>query len=167
MTKLNVDPTTLIDWFDAFDDENPWAALSNFYVGEPFYVAAVPWPGAYTTGEHAFQAQKAISEADSDFVRQAYGPAVAKARGRNIVLRPDWEQSKIVVMRQVLLAKFAAGRVEAVVLLATGQAELVEGTWWNDRVWGVDLTRPDRPGRNELGKLLMARRTELTAEVLA
>ena len=56
-------------------------------------------------------------------------------------------------------------------LLETGTRLLVEGTWWHDRVWGVDLAaRPAHSlpwhgaGRNWLGALLMARRSELVAE---
>ena len=56
-------------------------------------------------------------------------------------------------------------------LLKTGNAILIEGTFWNDRTWGVGLRRiKDKDGniiaykgsgRNQLGKLLMKVRDEL------
>ena len=42
-------------------------------------------------------------------------------------------------------------------LLATGDAELVEGNTWGDQVWGVC----DGVGENHLGKTLMRIRSEL------
>ncbi len=42
-------------------------------------------------------------------------------------------------------------------LLATGDAELVEGNNWGDRFWGICRGE----GRNELGKILMKVRDEL------
>ena len=37
-------------------------------------------------------------------------------------------------------------------LLATGDAELIEGNWWHDQFWGVC----NGVGQNQLGKILMA-----------
>jgi predicted NAD-dependent protein-ADP-ribosyltransferase YbiA (DUF1768 family) len=45
-------------------------------------------------------------------------------------------------------------------LLATGEAELIEGNTWNDTFWGVCKGE----GQNWLGKILMEVRKEL-AEV--
>uniref|UniRef100_UPI00345E83CD NADAR domain-containing protein n=1 Tax=uncultured Duncaniella sp. TaxID=2768039 RepID=UPI00345E83CD len=42
-------------------------------------------------------------------------------------------------------------------LIATGDAELVEGNYWHDTVWGVC----DGVGENHLGKILMRVREEL------
>jgi predicted NAD-dependent protein-ADP-ribosyltransferase YbiA (DUF1768 family) len=61
----------------------------------------------------------------------------------------------------VLARKFHPAREEAQMLLDTGDAQLVEGTYWHDQVWGVDITTGI--GRNWLGTLLMARRAELRA----
>lgn len=43
----------------------------------------------------------------------------------------------------------------------TGHGLLIEGTYWDDRIWGVDMLHPDRPGETWLGVLLMARRADL------
>lgn len=156
---------TVISWFDDFGGHNPYAYLSNFYMGEP-----IVWRGAsYPTGEHLFAALKTTNLADHEKIRKATGPAAAKSTGRTIDLRPDWEQVKYDAMVLVLALKFTLERAEGQWLLDTGDALLVEGTHWGDTVWGVDLSDwADPPwrrfGRNWLGRLLMARRAELRAE---
>lgn len=157
-------------WFDDFDDDptNDYRFLSNFYVGEPIWVAGTE----FETGEHMFQAMKARTRKAFEMVRTADGPGHAKALGRSIPLRDDWEAVKYDVMAAVLRSKFAPDRSEADLLLATGDRLLVEGTYWRDRVWGIDLGKyearhdPTAYGRNWLGTLLMAVRAELryTAE---
>jgi ribA/ribD-fused uncharacterized protein len=156
---------TVISWFDDFGGHNPYAYLSNFYIGEP-----IMWRGAsYPTGEHLFAALKAATTSDHETIRNAPGPAAAKTTGRSIDLRPDWELVKYDAMVLVLALKFTLERAEGQWLLGTGDALLVEGTHWGDTVWGVDLSDwADLPwqrfGRNWLGRLLMARRAELRAE---
>lgn len=178
---------TVISNFDAFEGSNEYAFLSNFYVGaEPLRFR----DREYRTGEHMFQAFKARNRADHDAVQRCDTPAEAKQQGKHMLrLRPDWERVKYDVMRLVLACKFQLSREEGPLLLATGDALLIEGTLWGDQVWGVDLkkgrqrwleeTRTDAadafwnagegwewsPGRNWLGALLMVRRAELTAQV--
>lgn len=176
----------VISYFDTFEGENEWAALSNFYQGQPIRVG----PYVFATGEHFFQAMKAQNSRDFRKIVASATPGEAKANGGHLLrLRPDWAMVKYDVMRWVLAEKFSPGRHEAGVLLATGDALLVEGTTWGDQIWGVDLkagrkltTRRDdatgklvetpwepgepwefSPGRNWLGVLLMARRAELIA----
>lgn len=175
---------SVISYLDDFEGKNEWAALSNFWRGRP-----IPF-GKYVfaTGEHFFQAMKARNGTDFRKVLACATPGEAKAQGKHMLrLRPDWERVKYDVMRLVLAHKFALGREEAAVLLATGDALIVEGTTWGDRVWGVDLAAGRRrttaenrdgepwepgepwwvsPGRNWLGCLLMARRAELRAQQL-
>ncbi len=57
------------------------------------------------------------------------------------------------------MAKFTQNPDLLSKLLATGDAELIEGNTWGDRVWGVDLYRG--AGENHLGKILMRIRDEL------
>jgi ribA/ribD-fused uncharacterized protein len=138
------------------------------------------------SGEHMFQSFKASIDADHDMINRASTPGEAKANGRHYLhLRMDWERVKFDVMRLVLRTKFQEGREEAALLLATGDALLIEGNTWGDRVWGVDLKAARKamenmgegprwepgegweaaPGRNWLGVLLMARRAELLGEM--
>ena len=62
-------------------------------------------------------------------------------------------------MRSLLAQKFRLGQPLGLRLIATGDAELVEGNTWGDRYWGV----VDGVGENRLGELLMDRRAELRA----
>lgn len=146
--------TNAITYFDNFEGPNPYGFLSNFY-DHPFKLGAI----VYRTGEHAFQAYKAIDRTTHMAIRNQPSPAQAKAKGKRIKLRPDWETVKYDVMRQVLAAKFGARSELAELLLATGDAMLIEGNTWNDKVWGVN--KDTMVGRNWLGHLLMARRAEL------
>lgn len=170
---LNRDPKNVIAWFDDFNDENDkvnrFRFLSNFYVGAPIIIDGLE----FQTGEHAFQAYKAQNYTDFEIVGTATSPGAAKALGRRIPLREDWEAVKYDVMALVVRSKFTLDREEGDLLLNTGDALLVEGTYWGDQVWGVALQRdsgqsPRNPalmshGRNWLGTLLMARRAELRA----
>lgn len=162
----------VIAWFDDFDGPHDFAALSNFYEGEPIAIKA--WGDTFKTGEHAFAAMKAYDEYGKTVsymqIRDANGPGGAKALGRVCRLRDDWEEVKYDVMMTVLRHKFTLDREEGKVLLQTGDALLIEGTFWGDHVWGVALGENSEPlaepGRNWLGTMLMARRAELRAETL-
>lgn len=159
---------TRILWFDDFNEPghetNGHRFLSNFYVGEPIALAG----DYFATGEHAFQAAKAKTPKVFGMVRDADSPGHAKALGRSVPLRDDWELVKYDVMAAVVRAKFTPRREEGKLLLETGDRLLVEGTYWGDTVWGTNLNQWRRvlpPGRNWLGTLLMARRAELRAHV--
>ena len=122
-----------------------WKALSNF---EPAWVY---FDGvAYPTVEHAFQAAKTFNQWERDAIRSARTPAEAKRLGRAVDLRADWEVAKVDVMRELLVWKFTAEPFRSI-LLATGDAELVEGNFWRDTVWGMC----NGVGENRLGRLLM------------
>src|SRR5687768_9254675 len=111
-----VDPTLLIDHFDEFDRPNPWAAFSNFFIGEPIPIPRDPdapcfpfaeqGPEYAPTGEHLYQAAKAHSVTAWLWVLGSESPGESKYRGRHVELRPDWEEVKYDVMRQVLGVKF-------------------------------------------------------------
>jgi ribA/ribD-fused uncharacterized protein len=167
---VNLDPTRLINWFGVGSDNNPYNFLSNGYVGERILLTPnleAKFDIDYVlSAEHLYQASKAANESDAQWILRAptpFGLNGAKSRGRSVELRHDWESIKFDVMRGVLACKFASGSDLATKLMHTGPAELVEGNTWGDTTWGVDLTKPNRPGRNWLGVLLMARRAELFA----
>jgi ribA/ribD-fused uncharacterized protein len=179
VSKTKFDPSTLnqpgkeIVWFDDFnqhegnDPTNTYRFLSNFYVGEPFTLAGLRWGpeddlAQFKTGEHAFQAMKALSEEDFKAIVDSPTPSEAKKLGRTC--KTDiarWDSIRFDVMAAVVRSKFTLDREEGPLLLATGHALLMEGTQWGDQVWGVDMLKEGWPGRNWLGTLLMARRAEL------
>lgn len=157
----------IIGWFDDFDSPHSYRALSNFYEGGPLYIHDLD-TRPFKTGEHAYAAMKARYLTDYERIREATTPGNAKKLGRLCELRPDWEEVKYDAMMAVLRAKFTLDREEGDVLMQTGHALLIEGTYWNDTVWGVSHEKTDvvweAPGRNWLGTMLMARRAELQAE---
>jgi ribA/ribD-fused uncharacterized protein len=114
---------------------------------------------ARPTSEHYFQAQKFKDEADREAVRTAKTPmqAARLGRDRKRTLRRDWESVKVGIMRKAVLAKFTQHEELRALLLATGDAQLVEHTE-NDDYWGDG---GDGSGRNMLGQILMQVREEL------
>jgi ribA/ribD-fused uncharacterized protein len=126
--------------------------LSNFHPS-PIEVDGI----VYSTVEHAFQAAKTFDLEEKQAVAQAATPGIAKRKGRKVQLRPDWEQVKVGIMEELVRLKFTTYPDLGEQLLATGDAELVEGNNWNDTFWGVCRGK----GRNALGKILMKVRSEL------
>jgi ribA/ribD-fused uncharacterized protein len=122
-----------------------------------FYAARVEWDGVgYPTVEHAFQAAKTTDPQARERIRGAETPGAAKAMGRRVPLRPDWDAVKVDIMRELLFKKFQDLDLAAA-LYATEDVPLVEGNWWGDTFWGVCQGR----GENMLGKLLMEVRATL------
>jgi hypothetical protein len=77
---------------------------------------------------------------------------------------PGWSAKKFQRMRAVLVAKFSQHDDFREILLATGQARLVESATVDsavNRLWG----EVNGVGQNVLGKLLMAVRDELSGPV--
>lgn len=109
----------------------------------------------YPTVEHAYQAAKTLSPMCRELIRTAPSASAAKRLGKEVAIRPDWPAVKIDVMRGLLRQKFSDPALEQL-LLATGDAELVEGNFWHDIFWGVC----DGEGLNWLGRLLMQVREE-------
>lgn len=125
--------------------------LSNFYLIPIAYDSLT-----YTSSEAAFQAQK-TTDLRVRMQFQGLSPRQAKAFGRKITLRPDWEEVKIDIMHEILRAKFSQNNNLAVRLLETYPAYLEEGNTWGDTFWGVC----NGVGQNQLGSLLMKVRSEL------
>lgn len=90
----------------------------------------------FDNGEAGFQAQKTLDpKIRAEF--QGLNPSEAKKKGRHVKLRPDWEEVKGQIMYEIVLAKFSQNPDLKEKLLATGDAELVEGNNWGDDYWGV------------------------------
>ena len=138
-----------------------FAFLSNFYPS-PITISGETYP----TVEHAFQALKTYDVAARRLIAAAPTPGKAKAMGRAVVLRADWEEIKEDVMKICLKAKFDIPELREK-LLATGDAYLVEGTVWHDNEWGS--CNCDRCkniiGKNKLGNALMAIREEIRNDI--
>lgn len=117
-----------------------------------FYEAPVTWKGVvYPTSEHAYQAAKTLDSVERNQIRLAETPAIAKKLGRKVTIREDWEEVKFDFMFKIVWNKFILNQELATKLLATGDAELIEGNWWGDTYWGVCRGE----GQNNLGLILM------------
>jgi N-glycosidase YbiA len=66
-----------------------------------------------------------------------------------------------------LLAKKFKDPVLAAQLLSTGDAQLIEGNTWGDKIWGCVQVNGAWVGENGLGKLLMQIRSTMAATDLA
>ena len=132
--------------------------LSNFYQS-PVSFGGLTYPNA----EAAFQAQKCGSEADKVKYTQVKNPVRAKQMGKKEPNLPEnWYEISYGIMLGVVRAKFAVPEMAAK-LLATGDAELVEGNHHHDNLWGhCSCARcAARVGQNRLGRILMQVRQEL------
>lgn len=141
----------VFEMINTFDGKYRW--LSNF------------WPSVveldnamYASVEHAYQAAKTLDESwRVKLTKPTLTAAGAKKIGQRVPMREDWEDVKIGVMRDLLVQKFTNLTLRQALIDTKGE-ELVEGNWWGDTFWGVCKGK----GRNELGKLLMEIRDELS-----
>jgi ribA/ribD-fused uncharacterized protein len=126
-----------------------------------FYGATVELDGLeYRSTEHAYQAAKTLDAAERRRIREAEKANEAKQLGQNVKKRPEWEEIKVSVMKELVKQKFTKHKDLKEKLLATGDAYLEETNHWHDTFWGVCKGK----GQNHLGKILMEVREELKRE---
>ncbi len=129
------------------------AFLSNFYP------VMIRYEGmSFPSVEAAFQAAKSWDVRHRLACSQSSAKD-AKALGRKVKLREDWEKKKIGIMYELLTEKFRNPEFREK-LLATGDAVLVEGNQHGDRFWG----QVNGEGENWLGKLLINVRDKIREE---
>lgn len=144
---------------NCFDGE--YSFLSNFYEKD-FQLNGI----TYKTSEHAFQSIKAKYPDQAKQVREAATPGQAKRLGRKVDLVDGWNESRVAVMTEIIRAKFTSDQEMRDKLLSTADALLIEGNYWHDNFWGdCSCSRcSNKPGLNNLGKILMLVRAGLAAE---
>lgn len=146
----------------------------DFYPLSNFSAFTQQWQGLrFDTSEHVYHWEKFALLVGSTphqlTIRQAIRKAIHgaisaheafKIAERNrYYRRPDWDEVKVGIMREILRAKIQQHEYVRRKLLATGNRELIENSW-RDSFWGWG---PDRNGQNQLGKLWMELRAELRA----
>ncbi len=136
------------DIIDSFQGEYRW--LSNF---EP--VDIVFEGELYPSVEHAYVAAKTLDRTARKAIALLSTPGAAKRAGRMLKVRPDWDTVKLDVMRSLTRQKYHHARLRRL-LLATGDAQIVEGNTWGDTFWGVC----NGEGENHLGKIIMEVRAQ-------
>jgi len=153
------------DWVTAGEEKENAMVVIDRFIGEyrflsNFWPAEVTMYGVtYPTVEHAYQAGKA---ADAKRRKEVLPLTAAQTKSwaKSVKLRPDWEQFKLTAMNILVRRKFEIATLREL-LLATGDAALVEGNTWGDRFWGVCRG----VGENHLGKILMVVRDECHVRV--
>ncbi len=128
----------------------------QYYFLSNFYPCTILYKGiTFPTAEHAFQAVKTSNPDEMAWVAQASTPGKAKYRGRQVMLRPDWDYARLKEMFNILTIKFTGDLMSQ--LRATDSHQLVEGNYWHDQFWGSCLCarHVNIDGYNYLGKLLM------------
>jgi len=115
----------------------------------------------YPTSEHAYAANKTLEPLQREKIATLPTPGQAKRAGRDVAIRADWEVVKDDAMRKIVFAKFDQNPGLKAKLLATGDAQLIEGNTWGDIYWGVCNGR----GHNMLGKILMEVRDKLRIDI--
>ena len=124
--------------------------------------AAFEWDGrVYRCSEAAFQSAKCLDPFERERFSSMNG-VTAKREGKKVLLRRDWEEMKVQLMKEIVTAKFAQNSDLLQQLIDTGSAELTEGNLWHDTFWGVDMKTGK--GENHLGQILMEVRKELGGE---
>jgi len=129
--------------------------FSNFSA-HPISLKGKVWP----TSEHYYQAQKFAGTEIEEKIRWLPAPGKAFREARKHKLREDWEEVKVDVMRDALLAKFTQHGDLRRILLGTKDALLIEHTP-RDSFWGDG---GDGSGKNMLGTLLMELREKLRGQ---
>lgn len=172
----------MIQKIEKYEDEYRW--LSNFVdcpitISGEFFGVQVDPPEKYASVEHAYQAFKSkdpevrkkfqygvkVIKGKTPKGELVVGPLKAneaKKAGRNIQCRGDWDQIKVEVMRALKRQKYSKQPFRRL-LLATGDAEIIHGVWWNDTFWGVRYGI----GKNIDGRLTMDIRKELQDALIA
>jgi len=132
--------------------QGKWRFLSNFWEAPTLFEGIL-----YPTAEHAYQAAKTMNIGDRYGIKSCRTPGRAKRMGKKLVLRPDWEEVKLVVMEAVVKSKFTLNNELRLLLKQTGSMELVEGNGWHDNFWGDCWCDDcaDIPGQNHLGHIQM------------
>jgi N-glycosidase YbiA len=150
-------------------DRDQFGFLSHFHAS-PILLDGELWP----TVEHYYQAQKSEDSAYRAAIRAALRPGMAKRLAahpaaprrisrdswfrRNATLpRPDWPEIRLHIMRRADRAKYLQNADLMALLIATGDAELVEDSP-GEPFWG---TGPDGMGANWAGRILEEIRGDL------
>lgn len=135
----------------------------DFYVLSNFSAFRLYWDGInFDTSEAAYHYEKFKDSAKSiakdilhaNSAHEAFKIAELNKKYR----RPDWDDVKVFIMKNILLAKVNQHEYVKRKLIDTGNRELIEDSWRDD-FWGWG---PNKDGTNMLGKLWMEIRSEIS-----
>lgn len=142
---------------------NEYAFLSNLYPA-PITIPIRLHPDKpteylqFSCVEAAFQGLKDFSRI-REFTK--LNGAEAKKLGRNVHLRPDWQEVKVWYMERLIHIKFAQHpELQEKLLDIPKNVPIVEHNTWSDTFWGVC----NNTGENHLGRILTEKRDKLLKE---
>lgn len=139
------------------DEKNIKGMFGTYRFLSNYQVIPVLYEGLeYPSTENAYQAAKSLDPV----VRKQFlniTPSEAKKLGKKLVIRPDWDEIKYDVMKEICTYKFTQHQSMRDALISTGDRYIEETNHWKDRYWGVC----DGVGENNLGKILMEIRASL------
>lgn len=115
----------------------------------------------YNSVEHAYMSAKNDDIKWKIFCQLTNSPGEVKKKSKNIELIKNWELIKVKIMQECIDQKYNQEPYKTL-LLNTNNEELIEGNWWNDTFWGINLKT--NKGQNMLGKLIMEKRNQLQKE---
>lgn len=133
--------------------------------GELGYLASYSDYGFFKDGvfwktvEHYYQAHKFENREVVEMIINAETPKIASKIGRNrsYAIKENWEEIKVDIMFDAVLAKFVFHPDLAKKLMDTGNEEIIEETV-KENFWGCG---PQKNGKNMYGKILCKVRDEL------
>jgi len=140
--------------------DRQYSFLSNFSPAQITYEGIV-----YPTLEHAYQAAKTLDIPTRRKIAELKTPGQAKRMGKMITLRPNWDDIRLHIMRQLVQLKFKIPALRRA-LLESGDRFLIEGNNWGDTFWGAVPVNDNWVGENHLGGLLMEERLRIMQTVL-
>ncbi len=137
-------------------------AENRFHYLSPFSAHRIEiWGEVFATVEHAYQASRIKPGPEHDAIKNAPSPLDAWREGQKYKNNPDLAVpnfDKYAIMEELFRAKIAQHPDIVDVLKESGDAEL-QKVITTDSYWG---TGPDGSGENQMGKLWMKLRVELT-----
>jgi ribA/ribD-fused uncharacterized protein len=141
--------------------------LDGWYVFDNFAPFEIEWQEKnYPTSEHAYQAAHFFDTTPeiAELVRLQKSPRLASdvATMHADKEDPDWSSKKVFIMESILRAKLEQHDLVKETLIKSGARKIVEMND-NDEFWGWGAG-PEHAGQNELGRLWMKLRSELTGE---
>lgn len=148
---------------EVFFYEREFYVLSNFSAFTLYWrekrfdtsEAAYHWEKFQAVPEIGYKGEESLA---SSIWRAPSAHEAFKIAERNRgVRRPDWDEVKVGVMKEILRAKVAQHPYVREKLLQTGDRTLIEDSWRDD-FWGWG---PEKNGQNQLGKLWMELREEM------
>lgn len=136
----------------------------EFYVLSNFSAFTLIWKGIrFDTSEAAYHFEKFETKEDLYKLKEQilYAPSAHEAfkiaQKNKHLIRKDWDEVKVPIMKEILRAKVYQHEYVRKKLLETGDRELIEDSWRDD-FWGWGK---NQDGKNILGKLWMEIREEI------